>query len=50
MMYWMWGNNGGDIGLFGVLMSVFMIVFSLLVLALLALAVVWLAKEIQRKK
>lgn len=45
-----WGDYDGGMGLFGVLMWLFMLLFAVLLLVLMALAVVWLVKEIQRKK
>lgn len=48
MMDW-YGYDGGA-GFFGGFMAIFMVLFGLLTLALMVLAIVWLAKEIQRKK
>lgn len=46
----LWGDYDGGMGLFGVLMWLFMLLYAVLLLVLMTLAVVWLVKEIQRKK
>lgn len=49
-MHWFGSDYGDGWGMADVLMSLFMVLFALLLLTLMVLAAIWLAKEIQRKK